>query len=244
MAQPEMGHVHRVWRMQVLIGLRIWYGPLSTVHFCHFFNVFWRKCPCKILYCKIFVVVQSGQMICTGVGSECPEWTKGMFRADISTSLLIVLAFVLCCVFCAGISKCVLTVGPNPNRSHNLSRKSQQQQKHGRPSFLRSSPDQVFAAMVRQSSPAKPAKNVMERLCRDLWGCRIFHASAIHKHVSVEPCAVFAKDDQEAREVKGRIQQNNLMLPLLWQPWIPIAFLRCWFCFEPWVFWGFFVWLG
>ena len=30
--------------------------------------------------------------------------------------------------------------------------------------------------------------------------------------LSVEPCAVFAKDDQEAREVKGRIQQNNLVL--------------------------------
>ena len=41
-----------------------------------------------------------------------------------------------------------------------------------------------------------------------------FHASAIHKHVSVEPCAVFAKDDQEAREVKGRISAKQSDAPI------------------------------
>ena len=54
----------------------------------------------------------------------------------------------------------------------------------------------------------------MERLCRDLWDCRIFHATAIQKHVSVEPCAVFAKDDREAREVKDRISATITLATL------------------------------
>ncbi len=91
--------------------------------------------------------------------------------------------------------------------------KSQPQPKPGRPSVPQSSAAQVFAAMVK-SSPAKPTKTVMQRLCRDLWDCRIFHASAIHKHVSVEPCAVFAKDDQEAREVKDWISANKSDAPI------------------------------
>ena len=94
--------------------------------------------------------------------------------------------------------------------------KSQPQPKHGRPSFLQSSAGQVFDAMVGQSSPAKPTKNVTQRLCRDLWDCRIFHASAIHKHVSVEPCAVFAKMTRKLVRIKIGFQLANLMLPLLW----------------------------
>ena len=63
--------------------------------------------------------------------------------------------------------------------------------------------------MVGQRSPAKPAKNVMERLC-----CDLKNASAILKHVSVEPCAVFAKDDQDAREVKDWISANKSDAPI------------------------------
>ena len=95
--------------------------PFESGSFLSFFQRFWTKCHCKILYCNIVAVVQSAVFICTSAGSALRGRT-GMFCADISMGLLIVLAFVLCCVFCAGISKCVLTVGPNPNRSHNLSR--------------------------------------------------------------------------------------------------------------------------
>ena len=34
------------------------------------------------------------------------------------------------------------------------------------------------------------------------------------QHVSVEPCAVFAKDDQEAREVKGSVSANKSDAPI------------------------------
>lgn len=149
-------------------------------------------------------------MICTGVGSECPEWTERHVSCRHQHES--VDSFGICTLLCILCWHQQVRADSRPQPKSKLQPKSQQQQKHGWPSFLRSSADQVFAALVGQSSPAKPAKNVMERLCRDLWDCRIFHASAIHKHVSVEPCAVFAKDDQEAREVKGRIQQNNLML--------------------------------
>ena len=52
----------------------------------------------------------------------------------------------------------------------------------------------------------------MERLCRDWWDCRI--ASARHKHVSVEPCAVFAKDDREVREVQDRMSAKKSDVPI------------------------------
>ena len=149
-------------------------------------------------------------MICTGVGSECPEWTERHVSCRHQHES--VDSFGICALLCILCWHQQVHADSRPQPKSKPQPKSQQQQRHGWPSFLRSSAGQVFAALVGQSSPAKPAKNAMERLCRIRWDCLMFHASAIHKHVSVEPCAVFAKDDQEAREVKGRIQQNNLML--------------------------------
>ena len=151
-------------------------------------------------------------MICTGVGSECPEWTERHVLCRHQHES--VDSFVICTLLCILCWHQQVCADSRPQPKSKPQPKSQPQQKHGWPSFLRSSADQVFAATVGQSSPAKPAKNVMERLCRDCWDCRIFHASAIHKHVSVEPCAVFAKNDQEAREVKGRISAKQSDAPI------------------------------
>ena len=118
-------------------------------------------------------------MICTGVGSECPEWTERHVLCRHQHES--VDSFGICTLLCILCWHQQVCADSRPQPKSKPKPKSQQQQKHGWPSFLRSSADQVFAATVGQSSPAKPAV---------IGG---FHASAIHKHVNVEPCAVWPK---------------------------------------------------
>ena len=100
-------------------------------------------------------------------------------------------------------------LSPKPNGSHNLSRSHKL-------TFPHSSADQVLAAMIGQSSPAKPAKNVMQRMCCDLWDCHIFHASAIHNMSVLSLVLFLPKMTRKRVKLRVRFQPTNRMLPLLW----------------------------
>ena len=94
-------------------------------------------------------------MICTGVGSECPEWTERHVLCRHQHES--VDSFGICTLLCILCWHQQVCADSRPQPKSKPKPKSQQQQKHGWPSFLRSSADQVFAALVGQSSPAKPA---------------------------------------------------------------------------------------